>query len=111
MLSNKAYDIIKWVAVIFLPALAAFYYAIGQVWGVQNTEQVVGTIVSFDAFLGALIGVSTMRYNATGAKFDGTMDVIESDKKTTYSLNLTTEPEVMREQKSVTFKVAPSSEA
>lgn len=111
MLSNKTYDILKWVAVIFLPALATLYYALGQVWNLPNAEQVVGTIVSVDVFLGALIGVSTAQYNASDSKFDGTMSVHETSDKTTYALDLKTQPENMRDQKSVVFKVVPDPES
>lgn len=62
MLSNKAYDILKWIAQILLPALGTLYFAIAQIWGLPYGEQIVGTITAVDAFLGALLGVSTVLY-------------------------------------------------
>ena len=59
VLSNKAYDILKWVAQIFLPALGTLYFALSQIWGLPYGEEIVGTITAVDAFLGALLGVST----------------------------------------------------
>ena len=62
-LTNKAYDILKWIAQILLPALATLYFAIASVWGLPYSEQVVGTISAVDVFLGALLGISTAAYN------------------------------------------------
>lgn len=62
-LSNKTYDILKWVAQILLPALATLYFAIASVWGLPYSEQIVGTISAVDVFLGALLGISTAVYN------------------------------------------------
>lgn len=62
-LSNKTYDILKWIALIFLPALGALYFGLAQIWGLPYGEEIVGTLVVVDTFLGALIGVSTSKYN------------------------------------------------
>ena len=62
-LTNKAYDILKWIAQILLPAIATLYFAIASVWGLPYSEQVVGTISAVDVFLGALLGISTAAYN------------------------------------------------
>lgn len=61
-MNNKLYDALKWVAQIWLPALASLYFAIAQIWGLPYAEQIVGTITAIDAFLGALLGVSTIQY-------------------------------------------------
>ena len=63
MLSNKAYDILKFIAQIVLPALGTLYFALASIWGFPYGEQIVGTITAVDAFLGALLGISTAQYN------------------------------------------------
>lgn len=63
MLSNKAYDILKFVAQIVLPALGTLYFALATIWGFPYGEEIVGTITAVDAFLGALLGISTAQYN------------------------------------------------
>lgn len=65
-LSNKAYDIIKWVAQYLLPALGALYFALSQIWGLPYGEEIVGTITAIDAFLGAILGISTINYKKEG---------------------------------------------
>ena len=61
-MSNKTYDILKWIAQILLPAIGTLYFAIAQIWGLPYAEQIVGTIMALDAFLGAVLGVSTKAY-------------------------------------------------
>lgn len=63
MLSNKAYDILKWIALIALPALGTLYFALAGIWGLPYGEQVIGTITAIDTFLGALLGISNLNYN------------------------------------------------
>ena len=61
-MSNKTYDTLKWIAQILLPAIGTLYFAIAQIWGLPYSEQIVGTIMALDAFLGAVLGVSTKAY-------------------------------------------------
>lgn len=61
-MSNKAYDILKYIAQIVLPAVATLYFALAQIWGLPYGEQIVGTLTAIDAFLGALLGISTAQY-------------------------------------------------
>ena len=62
-MTNKSYDILKWIAQILLPALAALYAALASIWGFPYGEEVVGTLSAVDVFLGALLQVSTKNYN------------------------------------------------
>lgn len=61
-MTNRTYDILKWIALILLPALATFYAAIAAVWGLPYTEQVVGTITAVDTLLGTLLKISSDNY-------------------------------------------------
>ena len=61
-ISNRLYDILKWIAQIVLPALATLYFALSNIWGLPYGEQIVGTITAVDAFLGALLGISSVKY-------------------------------------------------
>ena len=62
-MSNKTYDILKWIAQILLPALGTFYFALSKIWGFPFATEVVGTIAAVDTFLGAVLGISTANYN------------------------------------------------
>lgn len=67
-MSNLMYDILKYIAQIVLPALGTLYFALSTIWGLPYGEQVVGTITAIDAFLGALLGISTAQYRKGGGK-------------------------------------------
>lgn len=64
-LPNKVYDILKWVALIVMPALATFVGVMGTIWGYDLTR-VVETIAALDTLLGALLGISCYQYSKDG---------------------------------------------
>lgn len=61
-LNDKTYDILKYVAQIVLPALGTLYAALSGIWGFPYGDQVVGTIMAIDTFMGALLMISTNQY-------------------------------------------------
>lgn len=63
MFNNKVYDILKYIAQIVLPAIGTLYFALAGIWGFPYGEQIVGTITAIDAFLGAILGISSAKYN------------------------------------------------
>ena len=62
-LSDKMYNVLKWLTMIVLPALATLYFALSGIWGFPYGEQVVGTITALVTFFGVVLGVSTAQYN------------------------------------------------
>lgn len=66
-LSNKAYDVLKWIALIVLPAIAILYESLAAIWGLPYAEQIPETITAIDLFLGVLLGVSNAAYKKTNA--------------------------------------------
>jgi hypothetical protein len=62
-MSNKVYDVLKYIALILLPAVGALYFALAKIWGLPYATEIVGTISAVDAFLGALLQISTNQYN------------------------------------------------
>lgn len=61
-MSNKMYDVLKYVAQIGLPAVGTLYYALSAIWGLPYGEQIVGTITAVDTFLGTLLMISSSAY-------------------------------------------------
>jgi hypothetical protein len=62
---EKVYNVLKFIAQILLPSLGTLYFALSSVWGSNifpYAEQIVGTLSAIDAFLGALLGISSVRY-------------------------------------------------
>lgn len=62
-MSNKVYDVLKWIAQILLPALGTLYFALAGIWGLPYAEAIVGTVTAIDTFIGVLLGISTINYN------------------------------------------------
>lgn len=63
-MSNKTYDILKWVATVVLPALATLTLTIGQIWGWSDWTVPIGaTIAALATFLGAILGISSIAYS------------------------------------------------
>jgi len=62
-LSDKLYNILKYICQIALPAIGGLYFALAQIWSLPYAEQIVGSISAVTAFLGILLGISTYNYN------------------------------------------------
>lgn len=62
-LSNKLYDVLKYIAQIVLPALGTLYFTLAPLWNLPYPEAIAKTILAVDAFLGTLLGISTYTYN------------------------------------------------
>ena len=61
-MSNALYDKLKFIAQVVLPAAGTLYAALAGIWGLPYAEQIVGTIVAVDTFLGVLLKISTYQY-------------------------------------------------
>lgn len=64
-MSNKVYDILKFIAQIVLPAIATLYVTLAGIWGLPFSEQIGGTVMAIDTFLGAVLMISSNNYNKT----------------------------------------------
>lgn len=64
-MSNKTFDILKWIAQVFLPALTTLYGVIGATFNIPYTQEVLTIMVAVDTFLGTLLGISSAKYHST----------------------------------------------
>ncbi len=62
-MSNKTYDILKWIALTALPAVEVLWLALGKIWGFPYVVEIGATIAAVDVFLGTLLGVNNIQYN------------------------------------------------
>ncbi|UPQ86441.1 phage holin [Ignavigranum ruoffiae] len=67
-MSNKKYDVLKYVALIGLPAIATLIGTLGEIWGLQNADQIVLTINACAVMLGSLLQVSSNAYHKQNGK-------------------------------------------
>ena len=65
-ISNRLYDVLKWLVIIVLPAVATLYAALSAVWAWPYADEVVTTITAVDTFLGAVLCISSATYNKEG---------------------------------------------
>lgn len=61
-MSNKTYDVLKWIALVVLPAIAILYGSLAEIWSLPFGEQVPDTITAIDLFLGVVLGISSVSY-------------------------------------------------
>lgn len=99
--SNTTYNALKGVAQIWLPAAGTLYFALAQIWHLPGAEQVTGTVVAVDAFLGVILGISTSAYNNSEDKFGGTLAI----QGGSYLRLRGIDPNAVLSQKEITFKI------
>jgi hypothetical protein len=109
VLNSRVYDALKYLAQIVLPGAGTAYFALAGLWNLPNANQVVGTLVIIDTFLGALLNLSSKAYESSGAKYAGSINVEETDATKSYSLSLDDHPDVLDGKDEVTFKVNKGS--
>lgn len=61
-MTNKTYDILKWVTLVALPATTALWLTLANIWGFPYAEAIGATLAAITTFLGALLGVSSINY-------------------------------------------------
>lgn len=106
LLSDGIYSKLKHTASIVLPAVSALYIALAQVWHFQHVEEVVGSLTAVNAFIGALVALSTRTYNNSDAKYAGEIKVTDDGLKKTASLVVNGDPEDMLKMEEATFKIS-----
>lgn len=62
-LNDKTYDVLKWIAMIALPALGTLFFSLSNIWGWLWGEEIVGTLTAVDTCLGVLLGISSAKYH------------------------------------------------
>ena len=83
-LNDSCYNILKWVTMIVLPALATAYVGLAAIWGFPYADEVAKTTAVICTLLGALLGISSAQYYKDGEPFDEDkywLDDEEEEKK------------------------------
>lgn len=106
LFNGRTYDYLKFVALVFLPAAAALYLTLGDLWDFPKVQEVAGTIAAINTLLGALLKVSSGQYfNRDDKSFDGVITIDDSGPKTRVEFQpiFTTDPRDLG--KAAMFKV------
>ena len=62
-LPDKVYNVLKWVVLIFLPALTTLIGVILNSFDVGCTDIVLTIMTAVTTFMGAILGISNVQYN------------------------------------------------
>ena len=63
LIPDRLYDILKWVAIIVMPALSTFIVGLGGIWSLPYAGQVAATVTAVGVLLGAFLGLSSVKYS------------------------------------------------
>lgn len=107
--SNKQYDFVKFLTVVLLPALGTLYFALAQTWDLPAGEEVLGTLMALQVFIGAVMGISTKAYKDSDARFDGVMTTTDTPKKKIISVETNLHPDELAQKDEVVLKVEPAT--
>jgi putative holin Dp-1 len=103
-LKGKVYDVTKQIALVWLPAVGALYFALAQIWNLPNPEDVSGSILAVDTFLGVVLGISSNTYNKSEERFAGTLAIQDGEEGSTLRL-VGVDPVALMNRPEVTFKM------
>jgi hypothetical protein len=66
-MSNKVYDVLKWIAMVCLPAVTTLWLTLASIWQFPYAEPIGATLGAVTVFLGALLGISSIQYAKVNA--------------------------------------------
>lgn len=102
-MSDKMYNILKFIVQHIFPAIAAFYFVLSSSANLPYCEEVLGSIAAIETALGAYLGISTSKYNKTK---DGTFEIDTSDPETdNYRLKIDVPLESLVNKTSLNLKI------
>lgn len=104
-LSNALYDVLKVFALVVVPLIGALYFALAGALNLPSPEAVVGALSIGDTALGGLLKLGDFSYASSETKYDGVIQIVETEAKKTYQLILKDDPELIDQMENVLFKV------
>ena len=106
-MSSKVYDVLKWVALVLLPAAGGLYFGLGQLWHFPAIEQVVGSVTVVETFLGLLLKKSASDYGTAQTIGDAIVTQYSDGtvKGLKFVVDASTTPAVMQDKKVAMFGV------
>lgn len=107
IMNDTTYERLRFLALVLLPALGTLYFGVAQIWGLPKADEVVGTIVVVDTFLGVLIRFARQKYEDSEAGVAGHIYLSEGQEPDakTVGFDVTAGAKDLEGQKVVRFKV------
>lgn len=63
-MSNKTYDVLKWITTVVIPAVGALYFGLSRFWAVPCPAEILGTLTLVETFMASVLGISNATYKA-----------------------------------------------
>lgn len=111
LLNDKLYFVLNSLALVIFPAVGTLYFALAQIWGLPGAQEVIGTLVAVDTFLGVVVKVGQTSYKNSENRFDGAINIEHKDDGgKTFQLDVSAHPMVLAQKPEITLKVNKPSE-
>jgi hypothetical protein len=106
VLNDAIYGKVKWLIVVVIPAVGTLYFALAKIWDLSSGEQILGTLLAVQAFLGVIFAISTSQYNNSDTKYDGAIVQTKTSTGTQASLEFNEHPaDILEKKDQVLLKV------
>lgn len=79
--NSKVYDVLKWICLVCLPAINSLWIALSQIWSLPYGKPIALTISAVTAFLGCLLGISSISYQKYKEKFVERVELDEDEEE------------------------------
>jgi hypothetical protein len=63
MLTNKQYDILKDIALCWMPLIVTFIGVVMTTWNVPHADQIITTLVALNTLMGGVVKYYKTRYD------------------------------------------------
>lgn len=109
-MSNKQYDILKFIALVLIPALSFFYSTLAGIWGLPRGQETAATFAAISTLLGVALKWASDRYDRDGdgeydREYQGTFKIHTNEDGSAYKLELDQTPDELEKMKSFSLKV------
>lgn len=108
LLSDRLYNRLRLVATLLLPSLITLYLTLGQIWSFPKMELIAPTLGAINVFVGALVAFARTLYNASGAQYDGSLEVVDGEDGSTLHLR-SVDAFALNTKNEITFKIDRST--
>lgn len=66
--NEKVYDVLKWITMVALPAVTTLWLTLASIWNFPYAEPIGATLGAITVFLGALLGIGSVKYKLLSDK-------------------------------------------
>lgn len=109
-MTNRQYDILKFLALVGIPLVSVFYASLAGIWGLPRGQEVGATFATIGVFLGGILEWASKKYDKDGdgeydKNVEGTFQVNTTEDGSTYKLLLDKDPGELETMRYFTLKV------